>query len=128
MLGDYTSFMQKEIFEQTESVFNTMRGRVDFFNNKVILGGIKVLFNIDSLFVAFIDFYYLLNVPNCFKFSSLSYYFQDYIPEIRRCRRIILFGVGTSYNATVATRQSKLTNFIVIQNYILLDIYNNIVT
>ena len=42
MLGDYTSFMQKEIFEQTESVVNTMRGRVDYENHNVVLGGIKV--------------------------------------------------------------------------------------
>ena len=45
MLGDYTSFMQKEIFEQTESVVNTMRGRVDYENLNVVLGGIKV-FNV----------------------------------------------------------------------------------
>merc|ERR1719322_1067566 len=70
MLGEYTSFMQKEIYEQTESVVNTMRGRVDYANHSVVLGGIK-----------------------------------DYVPEIRRCRRIILIGCGTSHNATVATRQ-----------------------
>lgn len=33
--------MQKEIFEQPESVINTMRGRVNFETNQVILGGIK---------------------------------------------------------------------------------------
>lgn len=33
--------MQKEIFEQPESVVNTMRGRVNFADNTVILGGIK---------------------------------------------------------------------------------------
>ena len=39
--GNYSSFMQKEIFEQPESVINTMRGRVNFESNQVILGGIK---------------------------------------------------------------------------------------
>ena len=34
--------MQKEIFEQPESVVNTMRGRVNFENETVVLGGIKV--------------------------------------------------------------------------------------
>jgi glucosamine--fructose-6-phosphate aminotransferase (isomerizing) len=34
--------MQKEIFEQPESVVNTMRGRVNFETETVILGGIKV--------------------------------------------------------------------------------------
>ncbi|XP_069741764.1 glutamine--fructose-6-phosphate aminotransferase [isomerizing] 1-like isoform X2 [Narcine bancroftii] len=41
MKGSYSSFMQKEIFEQPESVVNTMRGRVNFENNTVILGGLK---------------------------------------------------------------------------------------
>ena len=39
--GNYSSFMQKEIFEQPESVMNTMRGRVLFDDNRVLLGGIK---------------------------------------------------------------------------------------
>uniref|UniRef100_UPI0009B3DB24 glutamine--fructose-6-phosphate aminotransferase [isomerizing] 1 isoform X2 n=1 Tax=Monopterus albus TaxID=43700 RepID=UPI0009B3DB24 len=41
MKGNYSAFMQKEIFEQPESVVNTMRGRVNFDNNTVILGGLK---------------------------------------------------------------------------------------
>lgn len=32
-IGNYSTFMQKEIFEQPESVVNTMRGRVNFDNN-----------------------------------------------------------------------------------------------
>ncbi|KAG8238432.1 hypothetical protein J437_LFUL002889 [Ladona fulva] len=70
MKGNYNSFMQKEIFEQPESVINTMRGRVNFENKTVILGGIK-----------------------------------DYIPEIKRCRRLMVIGCGTSYHSAVATRQ-----------------------
>lgn len=30
MKGNYSHFMQKEIFEQPESVINTMRGRLNF--------------------------------------------------------------------------------------------------
>ncbi|AJP39937.1 AQG_2a_G0032700.mRNA.1.CDS.1 [Saccharomyces cerevisiae] len=41
MKGPYDHFMQKEIYEQPESTFNTMRGRIDYENNKVILGGLK---------------------------------------------------------------------------------------
>uniref|UniRef100_A0A3Q1H5Q5 glutamine--fructose-6-phosphate transaminase (isomerizing) n=1 Tax=Anabas testudineus TaxID=64144 RepID=A0A3Q1H5Q5_ANATE len=41
MKGNYSSFMQKEIFEQPESVVNTMRGRINFDNNTVTLGGLK---------------------------------------------------------------------------------------
>uniref|UniRef100_A0A3B5A7Z1 glutamine--fructose-6-phosphate transaminase (isomerizing) n=1 Tax=Stegastes partitus TaxID=144197 RepID=A0A3B5A7Z1_9TELE len=41
MKGNYSSFMQKEIFEQPESVVNTMRGRVNFDDNTVTLGGLK---------------------------------------------------------------------------------------
>ena len=39
--GNFSAFMQKEIFEQPESVFNTMRGRVNFETNTVLLGGLK---------------------------------------------------------------------------------------
>lgn len=70
MKGNYEYFMQKEIFEQPESVINTMRGRVNFENRTITLGGIK-----------------------------------DYIPEIKRCRRLMLIGCGTSYHSAVATRQ-----------------------
>ncbi|BEI88479.1 uncharacterized protein CcaverHIS019_0111970 [Cutaneotrichosporon cavernicola] len=41
MKGQYAHFMQKEIYEQPESVVNTMRGRVNFDNNTVTLGGLK---------------------------------------------------------------------------------------
>lgn len=70
MKGNYDYFMQKEIFEQPESVVNTMRGRVRFDGQSIVLGGIK-----------------------------------DYIPEIKRCRRLMLIGCGTSYHSAVATRQ-----------------------
>ena len=30
MKGEFSTFMQKEIFEQPESVVNTMRGRINF--------------------------------------------------------------------------------------------------
>ncbi|UJR35407.1 hypothetical protein I4U23_028164 [Adineta vaga] len=45
MKGNYKYFMQKEIFEQPESVVNTMRGRVNFTTKKVVLGGIKDYIN-----------------------------------------------------------------------------------
>lgn len=70
MKGNYDYFMQKEIFEQPESIVNTMRGRLNFVDGSVTLGGIK-----------------------------------DYIPEIKRCRRLMLIGCGTSYHSAVATRQ-----------------------
>lgn len=41
MKGKYAHFMQKEIYEQPESVINTMRGRVNFDNNTITLGGLK---------------------------------------------------------------------------------------
>jgi glucosamine--fructose-6-phosphate aminotransferase (isomerizing) len=41
MKGNYKYFMQKEIFEQPESIVNTMRGRVNLENMRVTLGGIK---------------------------------------------------------------------------------------
>uniref|UniRef100_A0A671RGJ7 glutamine--fructose-6-phosphate transaminase (isomerizing) n=1 Tax=Sinocyclocheilus anshuiensis TaxID=1608454 RepID=A0A671RGJ7_9TELE len=68
--GNFKAFMQKEIFEQPESVVNTMRGRICFDSNTVILGGLS-----------------------------------DHLKEIKRCRRLIVIGCGTSYHAGVATRQ-----------------------
>lgn len=41
MKGKFDHFMQKEIFEQPESVVNTMRGRLDIENKTVTLGGLK---------------------------------------------------------------------------------------
>jgi glucosamine--fructose-6-phosphate aminotransferase (isomerizing) len=41
MKGKFDHFMQKEIFEQPESVVNTMRGRLDVANKKVTLGGLR---------------------------------------------------------------------------------------
>uniref|UniRef100_A0A3Q2YHV9 glutamine--fructose-6-phosphate transaminase (isomerizing) n=1 Tax=Hippocampus comes TaxID=109280 RepID=A0A3Q2YHV9_HIPCM len=70
MKGNFDSFMQKEIFEQPESVVNTMRGRICFDSNTVVLGGLK-----------------------------------DHLKEIKRCRRLIVIGCGTSFHAAVATRQ-----------------------
>ncbi|KAK2904075.1 glutamine--fructose-6-phosphate aminotransferase [isomerizing] 2 [Channa argus] len=70
MKGNFDAFMQKEIFEQPESVVNTMRGRICFDTNTVILGGLK-----------------------------------DHLKEIKRCRRLMMIGCGTSFHAAVATRQ-----------------------
>uniref|UniRef100_A0A3B4B6H2 glutamine--fructose-6-phosphate transaminase (isomerizing) n=1 Tax=Periophthalmus magnuspinnatus TaxID=409849 RepID=A0A3B4B6H2_9GOBI len=70
MKGNFDAFMQKEIFEQPESVVNTMRGRICFDSNTVILGGLK-----------------------------------DHLKEVKRCRRLIMIGCGTSFHAAVATRQ-----------------------
>uniref|UniRef100_A0A8C3G4A5 glutamine--fructose-6-phosphate transaminase (isomerizing) n=1 Tax=Cyclopterus lumpus TaxID=8103 RepID=A0A8C3G4A5_CYCLU len=70
MKGNFDAFMQKEIFEQPESVVNTMRGRICFDTKTVILGGLK-----------------------------------DHLKEIKRCRRLIVIGCGTSFHAAVATRQ-----------------------
>ena len=36
MKGNYSSFMQKEIFEQPESVVNTMRGRINYELEQVL--------------------------------------------------------------------------------------------
>jgi len=41
MKGKFDTFMQKEIYEQPESVVNTMRGRVNFDGHKITLGGLR---------------------------------------------------------------------------------------
>lgn len=68
--GRFSSFMEKEIYEQPESVMNTMRGRINFDTNQVVLGGIKT-----------------------------------HLPEISRCRRLLIIACGTSFHSAVATRQ-----------------------
>ncbi|KAI1614191.1 glucosamine-fructose-6-phosphate aminotransferase [Exophiala viscosa] len=45
MKGNFDHFMQKEIFEQPESVVNTMRGRLDVANRSVTLGGLRQYIN-----------------------------------------------------------------------------------
>merc|ERR1712038_2096433 len=70
MKGNFSSFMQKEIFEQPESVVNAMRGRINFELEQVTLGGIKA-----------------------------------YVPEIRRCRSLLMIACGTSYHSAIASRQ-----------------------
>jgi glutamine---fructose-6-phosphate transaminase (isomerizing) len=39
-LGSFSHFMQKEIFEQPKSLRNTLRGRMDIREGKVVLGGV----------------------------------------------------------------------------------------
>ncbi|KAK9320437.1 hypothetical protein V1517DRAFT_209436 [Lipomyces orientalis] len=45
MKGNFDHFMQKEIFEQPESIVNTMRGRIDFEKKTVTLGGLSTYLN-----------------------------------------------------------------------------------
>ncbi|KAI0754430.1 L-glutamine D-fructose 6-phosphate amidotransferase [Daedaleopsis nitida] len=46
MKGKFDHFMQKEIYEQPESVINTMRGRVNFDQHRITLGGLRAYLNI----------------------------------------------------------------------------------
>ncbi|MBX3363861.1 MAG: glutamine--fructose-6-phosphate transaminase (isomerizing) [Phycisphaeraceae bacterium] len=39
-LGTFSHFMQKEIFEQPKALRNTLRGRIDEYEGKVVLGGL----------------------------------------------------------------------------------------
>ncbi|XP_024516322.1 glutamine--fructose-6-phosphate aminotransferase [isomerizing] 2 isoform X1 [Selaginella moellendorffii] len=71
--GNYEHYMEKEIFEQPESLTTTMRGRLirggESKLKSVVLGGLK-----------------------------------DHLRTMRRSRRIIFIGCGTSYNAALAAR------------------------
>ncbi|KAH8113892.1 L-glutamine D-fructose 6-phosphate amidotransferase [Phellopilus nigrolimitatus] len=69
MKGKFDHFMQKEIYEQPDSVVNTMRGRVNFDSHAITLGGLR-----------------------------------QYLPIIRRGRRIVFIACGTSYHSCIATR------------------------
>ena len=39
--GAFSHFMSKEIFDQPESVINTMRGRINFETHQIVLGGLR---------------------------------------------------------------------------------------
>ncbi|CBY20234.1 unnamed protein product [Oikopleura dioica] len=70
MKGDYPTFMIKEIKEQPETIVNVSRGRVNYDESSVVLGGLS-----------------------------------KHIGEIKRSRRIVILGCGTSYHAAIAARQ-----------------------
>src|SRR5690606_37295726 len=40
-MGTYSHYMQKEIFEQPTSVRNTLRGRLDLAEGRIVLGGVS---------------------------------------------------------------------------------------
>jgi glucosamine--fructose-6-phosphate aminotransferase (isomerizing) len=40
-MGTYSHYMQKEIFEQPTSVRNTLRGRLDLVEGRIVLGGVS---------------------------------------------------------------------------------------
>ncbi|EEB09517.1 glutamine-fructose-6-phosphate transaminase [Schizosaccharomyces japonicus yFS275] len=46
MKGSFNHYMEKEIFEQPESLMNTMRGRVNFADGLVKLGGLEAYYDI----------------------------------------------------------------------------------
>eukprot|EP00037_Helgoeca_nana_P010437 m.91808 g.91808 ORF g.91808 m.91808 type:complete len:698 (-) comp20205_c0_seq1:700-2793(-) len=75
MKGSFEHFMLKEIYEQPESTFSTMRGRLRMDpeakgTGTVTLGGLK-----------------------------------DHIGTMLRCRRLLFIACGTSYNSAIAARQ-----------------------
>jgi glucosamine--fructose-6-phosphate aminotransferase (isomerizing) len=87
MKGGYNHYMEKEIFEQAETVSQTLQGRV-----KVTpLSPMKYA-------VPGIDPYLMPRV----RLGGLV----DHIPTIRRSRRLIFVGCGTSYHAAMCTRQT----------------------
>lgn len=85
--------MQKEIFEQPESVFNTMRGRVNFETNTG---------NRWSVPWADAPTHVGSALMPCVCPAVLLGGLKDHLKEIRRCRRLIVIGCGTSYHAAVA--------------------------
>jgi glutamine---fructose-6-phosphate transaminase (isomerizing) len=75
MKGNFDHFMQKEIHEQPDAVGQTMRGRVVFEDDGK---------TVQRVFLGGM---------------------ADYLSTIRRSRRIILCGCGTSYHSAIAVRQ-----------------------
>ena len=83
--------MQKEIFEQPESIVNTMRGRVNFDGYK----GMKL----PSVLITScgLELYYVI----CVAIVTLGG-IKEHVDVIRRCRRMLFIACGTSYHSALA--------------------------
>ena len=82
MKGGYDHYMAKEIHEQPDSILQTMRGRVSFAS-KGASGS---------------DPY----MEHRIKLGGLT----DHLPTMRRARRFLFVGCGTSFHACLACRQT----------------------
>ena len=80
MKGSYSTFMQKEICEQPESVVNTMRGRVNFEAESVVLGGIKIIHHIIIIIIiAIIIIHHRWDQVLCAGDPKVSQAFADWL-------------------------------------------------
>ncbi|XP_047738656.1 glutamine--fructose-6-phosphate aminotransferase [isomerizing] 1 [Hyalella azteca] len=124
MKGSYSSFMQKEIFEQPESVVNTMRGRINFDNEVVVLGGIKVgsvYFFLPSI-VNFIRIFYYKNLRfisrstgNTFTAYDLASDFLDRnTPIFRDDVCFFISQSGETADTLMALRYCKARNALIV--------------
>jgi glutamine---fructose-6-phosphate transaminase (isomerizing) len=106
MKGGYEHFMQKEIFEQPETVLQTMRGRVRLCGPSPRLegggvgGAIATASTADTANAAPADVAPVSDQEPGIKLGGLT----DYLQTIRSGRRLILVGCGTSYHACLASR------------------------
>ena len=82
MKGDYDHFMQKEIFEQPDTLLQTMKGRV-------------VLETLDGPASVCNE-----SINTSVKLGGLV----EHLESIRRCGRLVIVACGTSYNAGLACR------------------------
>jgi glutamine---fructose-6-phosphate transaminase (isomerizing) len=82
MKGGYDHYMAKEIHEQPDSILQTMRGRVSFAS--------KGASGIDPY------------MEHRIKLGGLA----DHLPAMRRARRFLFVGCGTSFHACLACRQT----------------------
>jgi glucosamine--fructose-6-phosphate aminotransferase (isomerizing) len=87
MKGGYDYYMQKEIFEQADTIAQTMQGRIKATPMSPIKFGVP---NVDRLLYPRV------------RLGGLV----DYVSTIRRSRRIIFIACGTSYHAALCSRQT----------------------
>ena len=87
MKGGYDHFMLKEIFEQPETVAQTMQGRIKATPISPIKFGVPA-----------VDKYLVPRI----RLGGLV----DYVSTIRRSRRIIFVACGTSFHAAMCSRQT----------------------
>ena len=92
--GNFSCFMQKEIFEQPESVVNTMRGRL----RKEMGESAKPQKHCATVVV-----FDVALVQHFFPFAAVQLGgFKAHMDTIMRCRRMLLIACGTSYHSAIA--------------------------
>jgi glutamine---fructose-6-phosphate transaminase (isomerizing) len=86
--GEFEHYMLKEIYEQADTVMNTMKGRVDYENKHVTLGGLRE---------------YISSIRRCRRLVFVGMYGRQ--EKKKKDINFAPIACGTSYHSALAGRQ-----------------------